>query len=61
MGTDQPRPSTAPRFTLKPATSMRGFVDGAWWPRSTNQATEFTSLLTALTATSGPMTRLAYT
>ncbi|GAA2805974.1 DUF5994 family protein [Saccharopolyspora taberi] len=60
MGPDQPRPSTAPRFTLKPTTSTRGFVDGAWWPRSMNPATEFTSLLTALTATSGPMTRLAY-
>ncbi|MEV5544142.1 DUF5994 family protein [Saccharopolyspora shandongensis] len=60
MGPDEPRPSTAPRFMLKPATSARGFVDGAWWPRSTNPVVEFTSLLTALTATSGPMTRLGY-
>ncbi|MEV4729612.1 DUF5994 family protein [Saccharopolyspora sp. NPDC049426] len=59
MGPDQ-RPGSAARLTLKPATGSRGFVDGAWWPRSTDPATEFTSLLTALTATSGPMTRLAY-
>lgn len=60
MGPNQSRPSTAARFTLKPAMSTRGFVDGAWWPRSTDPATEFTSLLTGLAATSGPMTRLAY-
>ena len=59
MGPDQ-RPGSAARLTLKPATGSRGFVDGAWWPRSTDPATEFTSLLTALTASSGPMTRLAY-
>jgi hypothetical protein len=65
MGRDQLHPSitptlVGPRFTLKPATSPRGFVDGAWWPRSTNPATEFTGLLAALTAISGPMIRLAY-
>lgn len=60
MGSDPPRPSTAARFTLKPETSTRGFVDGAWWPRSMNPATEFTSLLTGLAATTGPMNRLAY-
>lgn len=59
MGPDQ-RPGDAARLTLKPGTSRRGFVDGAWWPRSTDPTAEFTSLLTALTPTSGPMTRLAY-
>ncbi|MBQ0926923.1 DUF5994 family protein [Saccharopolyspora endophytica] len=59
MGPDL-HPGSATRLTLKPATGSRGFVDGAWWPRSTNPTTEFTSLLTALMATSGPMTRLAY-
>ncbi|MGP4017751.1 DUF5994 family protein [Saccharopolyspora sp. 5N708] len=66
MGPNQLNPVTTratpagPRFTLKSATSPRGFVDGAWWPRSANPTIEFTGLLTALTATSGPMTRLAY-
>lgn len=60
MGPDQSRLSTTARFTLKPAMSTRGFVDGAWWPRSTDPTTEFTSLLTGLAATSGPITRLAY-
>lgn len=59
MGPDQ-HPGSAARLTLKPATGTRGFVDGAWWPRSTNPTTEFTSLLTALSAISGPMNRLAY-
>ncbi len=60
MGPKQPFPSTAARITLKPEMSTRGFVDGAWWPRSMNPATEFTSLLTGLAATTGPMNRLAY-
>jgi hypothetical protein len=66
MGPNQSNPGTTQaspagsRFALKPATSPRGFVDGAWWPRSTNPTIEFTALLAALTATSGPMTRLAY-
>lgn len=59
MGPNQ-HPDTAARFTLKPATGKRGFVDGAWWPRSTNPTTEFTTLLTGLSGASGPMTRLAY-
>lgn len=60
MGPDQPRTSTAPRFTLKPTPSARGYVDGAWWPRSNDPATEFPALLSALTTSSGPMTRLSY-
>ncbi|WP_190816159.1 DUF5994 family protein [Saccharopolyspora pogona] len=65
MGLNQSHPGTTQtpalaRFTLKPATGSRGFVDGAWWPRSTNPTTEFTALLTALTTTSGPMNRFAY-
>jgi hypothetical protein len=65
MGPNQPHPGSTQalagaRVTLKPTTGSRGFVDGAWWPRSMNPTTEFTSLLTALAAASGPMTRLAY-
>lgn len=58
MGPNQ-CPGAGARLTLKSAMSTRGFVDGAWWPRSTNPTTEFTSLFTALTASLGPMTRLA--
>src|SRR5437763_5645776 len=65
MGPNKPHPGitktfAGPRFTLKPATGLRGFVDGAWWPRSADPATEFAALLAGLTATSGPITRLAY-
>lgn len=65
MGPDQPNPGTTqphapPRFTLKPTNRPRGFVDGAWWPRSCNPTPEFTDLLTALYPSSGPMERFAY-
>lgn len=52
-------PATA-RLTLKPTSGVRGFVDGAWWPRSTNPTTEFTALLAALTTENGHVNRLAY-
>ncbi|TDD33779.1 DUF5994 family protein [Saccharopolyspora elongata] len=66
MGPDQLNPGTAQATSagacvaVKPETGTRGFVDGAWWPRSVSPTTEFTALLTALAATRGPMTRLAY-
>lgn len=56
---EQPRPNNAPRFMLKPAGSRRGFVDGAWWPRSNDPTTEFTDLLSEMTS-SAPITRVAH-
>ncbi|WP_072943961.1 DUF5994 family protein [Rhodococcus koreensis] len=44
---------------LKPAQS-RGFVQGAWWPRSTHLTDELPALLTALSRRLGPIDRIAY-
>jgi hypothetical protein len=44
---------------VKPATGVRGQVDGAWWPRSTDPAVEFPGLVMALSSWIGPITRMA--
>jgi hypothetical protein len=46
----QPDPSVPRglRLRLKPAHQRRGFVQGAWWPRSTQLTTELPTLLAAL-------------
>jgi hypothetical protein len=36
------------RLSLKPKGRVRGALDGAWWPRSTDPAIELTALLEAL-------------
>lgn len=38
------------RVGLKPSSSARGAVDGAWWPRSTDPAIELAALIEALGA-----------
>ncbi|QTJ70779.1 hypothetical protein HYG77_32180 (plasmid) [Rhodococcus sp. ZPP] len=44
---------------LTPAQS-RGFVQGAWWPRSTRLTHELPALLTALSRRLGPIDRIIY-
>jgi hypothetical protein len=44
---------------VKPATGVRGQVDGAWWPRSADPAVEFPGLVMALSSWIGPITRMA--
>ncbi|TQC43431.1 hypothetical protein EEB14_43115 [Rhodococcus sp. WS4] len=44
---------------LKPAQS-RGFVQGAWWPRSTHLTDELPALLTALSRRLGHIDRIIY-
>jgi Family of unknown function (DUF5994) len=40
----------SPRLSLKPRSSARGALDGAWWPRSTDPAIELAGLIEELGA-----------
>ena len=48
------------RLRLKPGREPGGFVQGAWWPRSTQLATELWDLLDVLASRSGPIDRVIY-
>ena len=48
------------RLRLKPQGPTRGQVDGGWWPRSRDLATELPSLLTVLAVRLGRIERLTY-
>lgn len=48
------------RLRLKPAHRSCGFVQGAWWPRSDQLATELPPLLAALSLRLGRIDRLVY-
>jgi hypothetical protein len=55
------RPSIATlRLRLKPAHHACGFVQGAWWPRSTVLTAELPSLLAALSLRFGAIDRVQY-
>jgi hypothetical protein len=43
---------------LETTHDRRGILDGAWWPRSRNIATELPGLIAALTEHLGPVTRV---
>ncbi|MCX4670982.1 DUF5994 family protein [Streptomyces sp. NBC_01381] len=43
---------------LQTTHSREGVLDGAWWPRSRDVATELPALIRALTAHLGPVTRV---
>ncbi|WP_370542098.1 DUF5994 family protein [Amycolatopsis sp. FDAARGOS 1241] len=45
---------------LKPPLSVAGFVDGAWWPRSTELTAEVPELAAALAERIGPVWRVAF-
>jgi hypothetical protein len=45
---------------MKPAGTGTGYVDGGWWPRSTEPADEFPGLVETLRAHVGQVSRLAY-
>lgn len=56
-----PRPARHElRLKIKPSTAARGNVDGAWWPRSTNPAAEFPTLVMASSSWVGPARHMAY-
>jgi Family of unknown function (DUF5994) len=49
-----------PRFRLKPKADRRGYVDGAWWPRSDDLTTELPSLIAVLSVRRGAISRVMY-
>jgi hypothetical protein len=49
-----------PRMRLKPAHLSCGFVQGAWWPRSTELTSELPSLLAALSLRVGSIDSVLY-
>ncbi|MFG2641155.1 DUF5994 family protein [Streptomyces sp. NPDC048370] len=51
------KPGTAV-LRLRTTHSREGVLDGAWWPRSRDVATELPALIQALTAHLGPITRV---
>lgn len=48
------------RLSLKPQAAPTGFVDGVWWPRSRDLATELPPLLAALTDRLGAVNQVSY-
>ncbi|MFD9082546.1 DUF5994 family protein [Streptomyces erythrochromogenes] len=50
-------PGTA-LLRLETTSSREGLLDGAWWPRTRDIATELPALISVLTAHLGPITRV---
>jgi hypothetical protein len=48
------------RLRMKPSIAARGYVDGAWWPRSNDPMAEFPGLVLAMSSWVGPVSRVAY-
>jgi hypothetical protein len=53
-------PAHTPRLRLKPKAPESGYVDGAWWPHSTDLTTELPDLLSVLSVRLGPIGRVIY-
>lgn len=58
--TEHTSPEQTPRLRLKPTASSSGFVDGAWWPHTSNLSAELPDLLTALSGRLGQIDRVLY-
>jgi len=54
------RPLHTPRLRLKAKAPQSGYVDGAWWPHSTNLTAELPDLLSVLSVRLGPIGRVIY-
>jgi hypothetical protein len=52
--------SAEARLEMKPSGAARGSVDGGWWPRSLEPATEFPALVAALDEWMHPVSRVTY-
>lgn len=59
-GQPNPSPEHTPRLRLKPKASRSGYVDGAWWPRSDDLATELPDLLSVLSVRLGRIDRVIF-
>lgn len=53
-------PMHTPRLRLKPKAAQSGYVDGAWWPHSTDLTAELPDLLSVLSVRLGPIGRVLY-
>jgi hypothetical protein len=53
-------PEHTPRLRLKPKAPQSAYVDGAWWPRSDDLATELPDLLAVLSVRLGPIDRVLF-
>ena len=53
-------PERRPRLRLKPKALPTGFVDGAWWPREADLASELPVLLNVLSIRLGRIGSVAY-
>ncbi|WP_309115848.1 DUF5994 family protein [Saccharothrix sp.] len=58
--TTHPSPEPECRWALTPRTGAEGWVDGGWWPRSTDPGTEFPPLIAAMTALGLPVLRVSF-
>lgn len=50
----------APRVQLNPNAPAEPYLDGAWWPRSTDLSVELPALVIALSAQLGPIALIGY-
>lgn len=48
------------RLSLKPTESTSGYVDGAWWPRSSDLVAQIPALVAQLTERWGAVDRVSY-
>jgi Family of unknown function (DUF5994) len=53
-------PEHTPRLRLKRKAPRSGYVDGAWWPHSTDLSAELPDLLAVLSIRLGPIGRVIY-
>ncbi|MEV7037533.1 DUF5994 family protein [Amycolatopsis sp. NPDC051061] len=53
-------PAVGRRLRLKSPGAVKGCFDGGWWPRSRDPVAEFSALITALAADSGPVDRIGF-
>jgi hypothetical protein len=53
-----PTPPSTPRLRLQQDGSAYTLLDGGWWPRSADPATELPGLILALDERHGPITRI---
>jgi hypothetical protein len=60
VGRRNPPPARTLRLRLKPKASLGGYVDGAWWPRTDDLATELPDLLAVLSVRLGPIARVIF-
>ena len=51
-------PTTEARLHLDPQLTGRGMLDGGWWPRSTDPATELPAVIDALGDARGTVTHI---